>query len=144
MRRRWRKRRVGKWVATGLLLATLVGWVVSSLWTFGRINGEGGVTVILADGGVTFAHGLRFPGFPRLWVSSSRPVKWGWGLPHVVARPQGHHVWVPFWSFVLFSVSVAGYLWWKDRRFPTGLCLHCGYNLTGNTSGVCPECGESI
>ena len=23
-------------------------------------------------------------------------------------------------------------------------CLTCGYNLTGNTSGVCPECGTAI
>jgi uncharacterized paraquat-inducible protein A len=22
------------------------------------------------------------------------------------------------------------------------VCLGCGYNLTGNTSGVCPECGQ--
>ena len=21
-------------------------------------------------------------------------------------------------------------------------CVHCGYELTGNTSGICPECGE--
>ncbi len=25
-----------------------------------------------------------------------------------------------------------------------GLCRHCGYNLTGNVSGVCPECGKPI
>ena len=25
-----------------------------------------------------------------------------------------------------------------------GLCLKCGYNLTGNVSGICPECGEKI
>ena len=24
-----------------------------------------------------------------------------------------------------------------------GGCLHCGYNLTGNESGVCPECGKA-
>ena len=24
------------------------------------------------------------------------------------------------------------------------LCKQCGYNLTGNTSGLCPECGASI
>jgi len=24
------------------------------------------------------------------------------------------------------------------------LCVDCGYNLTGNVSGVCPECGEQI
>lgn len=23
-------------------------------------------------------------------------------------------------------------------------CLSCGYNLTGNVSGVCPECGEPL
>jgi hypothetical protein len=25
-----------------------------------------------------------------------------------------------------------------------GVCLNCGYNLTGNVSGVCPECGEPV
>jgi len=24
------------------------------------------------------------------------------------------------------------------------LCLDCGYNLKGNVSGICPECGERI
>lgn len=30
------------------------------------------------------------------------------------------------------------------RGWPTrapGLCVSCGYDLTGNTSGICPECG---
>jgi hypothetical protein len=25
-----------------------------------------------------------------------------------------------------------------------GQCLGCGYSLTGNTSGVCPECGTAV
>ena len=29
----------------------------------------------------------------------------------------------------------------RDRR---GLCLKCGYDLTGNVSGVCPECGTLV
>ena len=29
---------------------------------------------------------------------------------------------------------------YRRRR---GLCLRCGYNLEGNVSGVCPECGEA-
>lgn len=24
------------------------------------------------------------------------------------------------------------------------LCRSCGYNLTGNTSGTCPECGRAV
>ena len=31
-----------------------------------------------------------------------------------------------------------------QRRRKRGQCLSCGYNLTGNASGVCPECGRAI
>lgn len=30
----------------------------------------------------------------------------------------------------------------RTRRRRKGLCITCGYNLTGNESGVCPECGS--
>ncbi|MBN1511055.1 MAG: hypothetical protein JXB13_03495 [Phycisphaerae bacterium] len=30
------------------------------------------------------------------------------------------------------------------RRWKRGHCVNCGYNLTGNVSGVCPECGTPI
>lgn len=33
----------------------------------------------------------------------------------------------------------------KDHaRRVAGACGNCGYNLTGNVSGVCPECGAAI
>ena len=32
----------------------------------------------------------------------------------------------------------------RRRRARGVLCLSCGYNLTGNVSGVCPECGAAI
>jgi len=32
----------------------------------------------------------------------------------------------------------------RYRRRRRGLCLKCSYDLTGNTSGVCPECGQRI
>lgn len=31
---------------------------------------------------------------------------------------------------------------WRNRRRRRGLCVRCGYNLTGNVSSVCPECGR--
>jgi hypothetical protein len=35
--------------------------------------------------------------------------------------------------------------WFAQRRKPlSGVCRKCGYNLTGNVSGVCPECGEAV
>lgn len=33
--------------------------------------------------------------------------------------------------------------WRLGRRHREGLCVNCGYDLTGNTTGTCPECGLS-
>lgn len=32
----------------------------------------------------------------------------------------------------------------RDRTRRQGLCIKCLYNLTGNTTGVCPECGTAF
>ena len=32
----------------------------------------------------------------------------------------------------------------NERMASLGLCVGCGYSLKGNTSGVCPECGNEI
>ena len=51
-----------------------------------------------------------------------------------------------FW-FVVFAaypvVSLARGPWRRYRRSRRGLCVTCGYNLTGNVSGICPECGSA-
>ena len=31
----------------------------------------------------------------------------------------------------------------EERRY-SGQCASCGYDLTGNVSGICPECGEEV
>ena len=30
----------------------------------------------------------------------------------------------------------------RSRRLVAGRCTECGYDLTGNVSGTCPECGD--
>ena len=62
------------------------------------------------------------------------------------------YVIIPVWQISLLLLNLP--LIWlliRTRRFlvlrrrrKNGLCLQCGYNLTGNVSGVCPECGTSI
>lgn len=43
-------------------------------------------------------------------------------------------------------IIVSGILWrvLPDVYETPGLCYKCGYDLTGNVSGVCPECGRAI
>ena len=55
---------------------------------------------------------------------------------------------VPWW-FVLAVASplplIRSRRWLRRRRRTrSGRCPACGYDLTGNTSGVCPECGGAV
>ena len=52
------------------------------------------------------------------------------------------HLWWPF----LLLMAYPGEVFFRGpyrrrRRRAKGLCMKCGYNLTGNVSGICPECG---
>jgi hypothetical protein len=49
---------------------------------------------------------------------------------------------LPLWM-PLAALAVPTALVWRRyfRRARPGHCRQCGYNLTGNVSGVCPECG---
>lgn len=55
---------------------------------------------------------------------------------------------IPYWLLALcFATVPAAWLFRFERRQhyrPTGRCTACGYNLTGNVSGVCPECGTPV
>jgi len=52
---------------------------------------------------------------------------------------------VPLWLLFLLVAAPTGRLWWVDRRrVQPGKCRQCGYDLTGNQSGVCPECGTRV
>ncbi len=47
-------------------------------------------------------------------------------------------------SLLLLPVALCALLWLRRRRALPGHCQHCGYNLTGNVSGRCPECGQPV
>jgi hypothetical protein len=50
---------------------------------------------------------------------------------------------LPLW---LISIAIVAFTIWRKRRRrrdPTA-CPTCGYNLTANTSGICPECGTPV
>lgn len=54
---------------------------------------------------------------------------------------------VPFWSLQTVALAVALLWLWRTVRslwlIQPGHC-HCGYDLTGNVSGVCPEGGTPV
>ena len=63
-------------------------------------------------------------------------------------RRQSYIVAVPFWlvAFIFGLLpGVLGYGMWRGARSTrANQCARCSYDLTGNVSGVCPECGSTV
>lgn len=62
--------------------------------------------------------------------------------------PREQGLFLEFASTATFFATVAGILITLKRieANPADVkrCRECGYNLTGNVSGICPECGALI
>ncbi len=118
-------------------------WVLS--WHVGRfgVNVEGGVAGI-AWTRERYAHqGATYKW--TAWVSNfwergyySKVI---WYSNDDVVRGVFVPLWIP--AAVLVPLTVVAWLK-RVACAPAGCCAQCGYNLTGNVSGICPECGTLI
>jgi len=141
-----------KWAGVCLSLLISLAWAVSLFvtvklhcypWVVSVFRG-----VFSVVWGSSLTHGTWFAVHP---VPGKRLVWAGW-FPSV--NKEGFWGSTVFWNhlriplilpFVIVAVPTAC-LWWLEyrRRIPPGHCQKCGYDLTGNVSGVCPECGIPI
>jgi hypothetical protein len=61
-------------------------------------------------------------------------IYWLCGVPSRIAK-------IVIWAYSLYLARRFGA---KLQAVLAGHCVHCGYDLTGNVSGTCPECGCTI
>ncbi len=74
------------------------------------------------------------------------------GLLEMLLFGGGLDVWALVIAALLLGAAYATLRLWRTeqrsmtaiRRRRSGQCATCGYDLTGNISGICPECGKSI
>jgi hypothetical protein len=147
MRRPSRIRRIAKWTGLVLCVLVVVAWGVSVKWeieldrsdsvpryTYGLISGR--IALERYDW-ISLSRGLQvYPTYARDFGLCLPIISWP-----ADQRELAYAV-IPLWiPFVLLAVPTA-FLWHRDRRPPRGHCRRCGYNLKGNLSGTCPECGE--
>ena len=78
---------------------------------------------------------------------------WGYTPIHFACEAAGLYVLntIPaalFYYIWLGAVATLhgrmAYYWLRWRVLDLTCCRHCGYNLTGNRSGRCPECGQNL
>jgi hypothetical protein len=137
-------------------LLIVAAWVVSIPWEFACVRYNVGMFSAFevvgveagrfvfrrapssrhAGPGATISFGIRRASQPTVYWRLVRVVYAGGNLWNIM---------VPFWIPFVFVAMPTALLWWLDRRsIPPDQCRKCGYNLTGNVSGRCPECGTTI
>ena len=69
----------------------------------------------------------------------------GW-LTHSLNRDDVVFLFIlfAFWPWITANITTNSHDRRTDRRRHQGLCTQCAYDLTGNESGFCPECGLPI
>ena len=83
---------------------------------------------------------LLFEDRPMGYVSNQQKVLWHRRCRTISVNPLPLIPLFAIWPTIAFIRGP----YRRCRRRRKGLCLRCGYNLSGNVSGVCPECGERI
>lgn len=163
MRERGRICQVAKWMGLACCVLVAFGWCLSFFvnirWT-NRVR-TAGVGLSYGAGGVHWrnTHGILFGGIATVTDPpgfSACAVTAGWDdrfaglrefglMPRLVQDFPQQVLVIPLWiPFIAMGIPTA-LLWRRDRRRPlAGHCVDCKYNLKGNVSGVCPECGTVV
>ncbi|NOX58689.1 MAG: hypothetical protein GXP29_07505 [Planctomycetes bacterium] len=140
MKLRIKKRRVFKWLGLVLNFFLITAFAASL-----KIS----ASVYYRGYSVSVRYGCLFMSAENtnrnLQFSSWRlikPMMWThW--PEVDTQWRRTRIILPIWIPLLLAAVVTVWLWKWDRPPKSG-CVKCGYNLTGNVSGICPECGVPI
>ena len=166
----FRIRRILKWAGVGLCVVILLLWAFSALWLIRYTGDEARITLVWGTVSYNEISGSLVDqrlkqgvmGRQSGWLTRGASFKaggrpsvrylLGFRLPEVSESAVGKPgefairvVFVPLWSLFLLAAIPTALLIWRDRRrIPPGHCQKCGYNLTGNVSGICPECGAKI
>jgi len=155
-----RTRRVLKWIGLCLCALILVAWGMSlrrglSYYhrTWRATLACSSISVLVTNpGGYQADLNKKFKqnGGAKWFVYAIRPYTVSdYGLAWPESRGVGvfmdaTEITIPLWSLLLIPAIPTAWLWHRDRRkkrIGPGCCLRCGYDLKGNISGVCSECG---
>jgi hypothetical protein len=114
-------------------------------------GGETFATTHISKGEINLRYCRVLPGAPLGYSDIPRRLGFGYTMVADNRYQAGTFIdrefYAPVWSVLLLAliypcIKAIRYIRRSLRPKP-GHCHHCGYNLTGNVSGVCPECGTT-
>jgi hypothetical protein len=83
-----------------------------------------------------------------MWLFLPAPPHF-FAMPTFIPRKSGLIVFparvvIPLGLPLVVVLPLTSTLFWRRLPYPSDHCQSCGYNLQGNTSGTCPECGKAV
>lgn len=146
----WRKRL--KVIGLSLSIMILGLYLFCAMYMASYVHPSGTWSISLAYGRVGFAgHRMNSLGWKCFPIHTRFPelttqMPWydfahtwlGFDLPGMGFG--GGYFCIPVWLLVVAVGSPTAFLWWRNRP-KGGFCRVCKFDLTGNVSGTCPECG---
>jgi hypothetical protein len=127
-----------------MLCAAILAVGITSAWWQACWNRQGGPLVSLSAGLVYFSLEEGQGPSPGWIARLEKPAVVYWPRYPLKWELSRHTVCCPLWLLFLFAIVPTGILWWRDRPTRIACCQVCGYDLTGNVSGRCPECGADV
>jgi len=133
------------------------GWIASaggsrSIYLSRDATENASAMVFLHDGAIRVSHWWFNPQPRPVNVFTKAFLGFGIHFENAIT-PQGktliiQRFWVPIWFGILVFMLPPLFALWRGplrrrRRHREGLCPRCGYNLAGNISGECTECGAT-
>ena len=126
-----------KWLTLVLAGMFVAVFLISIGYDFGLAWNSGMVGWVRGRIFVAMESHERPPPSALFWRANSE-IRWKLSIS------QGNQVTlvqIPFWIPLMVALAAAWFFHRKARAIMPGRCRSCSYDLTGNTSGVCPECG---
>ena len=146
--RRWRLTRIARTVATIAACVTLAAWIVSITASV-CVPYAPARALGLAHGSLVLHSGVDFSGKPLRFRAQLTPITLRAQYSSVSGTWSGGRIATVYYYAIwpgLVALIVPSLILWLvvPRPPPPGFCQSCGYNLTGNVSGRCPECGTKV
>lgn len=138
------------WVIMLFLLLVFCTLWVASYWRIEWSNSENNLVLQLRDGSLMVAiyeRGWTFYDDPTIAGYDDVAMLWWpvvWVYPELGGWVLRGLFWLPTLLLALL-VAISASPWARRRsRAKQGLCIQCGYDLSGTDHDACPECGAEV
>ncbi len=145
LERRRHRARVVRRLSISLIVALLLLHPLSYFWEVYWFSPTNQWSVVMVPGSFSIqclspqemvGRKLRSPGLHGGWQTTIILLSSG------IRRSAAYFgARIPFWLLMAAVLPLVLWSWRLGRAIPQGKCQVCGYDLTGNVSGLCSECG---